>query len=1433
MAENNLTNLRTKISMDTVDFESSSQTVDRELKKLRSELKLVSSDTKLFGNDSQSLSNKMGVLEKTQTALNVKIKQSHDEYEKYRTAIQAGGKDIEQNTKLMDKYANQEAKARAELSRTKVAISELTTEMLRHDSALYQVGNSLENAGAKLNGWGTSIDKAANVWLKVSGAVVAAGGLLIASAVQWESSVASMAKTIDATPDQFDAMTRGIRDLALEIPTAASELAELASIGGQLGIDNENIVDFTKIISQLATTTNMTAETVASEFAKFANITNMAETNFSNLGSVVVDLGNNFSTVESDITAMAMRIAGAGETVGMTEAEIMGLAAAMSSLGIESEMGGSAISKLLVSMELASETGVDGMARLSEQTGLTRRDLELMASNSSKDFTALADSLGMTTTEMNDLMTANKNLENFAEIAGVSIEEFANKFNDPNGGAVAAMQQFIGGLKETGTEGASTIEKLDAMGITEIRMRDALLRLANGSGVLTDAISTANVAWDENTALQVEAEKRYATTESQLLLLKNKLMEVAISAGEQLLPALNKLVDSLDPLIESLTDGVKWFANLDGASKEAALKLAAFTIVGGPLLKVLSTTFKSLGDVTGGFGSFLKAIVNTRIDGEKLVTGNAKLSDSFTSLAGKSVKSADDQLGATLALKGAFSKLSTGAGELSIAHGTLATGVQSTTQSMGYFLTGLLSTPAGIAIAAAAIVGIGVALSEMKDDYDESKKQTENWGDDVDKATANALDDFKILAMEANNYLDSYNSGLIDSTDKVSSAYAGMLASIQEQGEEAKAEINETFDYLPTEIQEKLEFSKNQRLIKIDDLVAQATYAEEEITKVLETAETERRVLTEKEQARIEALQTQIANVQAALAAETAAQQEKIIGGLSTQIDNLNKDQLQSHFDMLSEQRRQILAEYDAQVAALESVKKKLSPADFKQTMTDYNREFTNATNDLVAAQVAALNELGGNDAEIAALLEGTGMSFTDAMARYYMMMNETADGFIEITDEMTAETQDASYRWNSLVWNPLTGEANSNIAEVVNVAVENTSTWNDLKFAMQYADLDTNTMDQIKQALIDNGKWNELSFEEQQAFIQTNGKQAAEDFMSAKGLWEVWGPEAKELWLETNSPAVKEEFMHTNGLWETLTWEQMELLLNTNSFDITQEFLEANGIWDSLSPEQKEMLLNTNAYATSEDFMRAYGQWDELSPEMKDYITQTNAAETQATNEEAFRMWKGANPEDIALNVTSNAYQTARDVTATLAAIPDEWVYVNTAVGRTYTATGTSGSLGVGYNAKGTNFHPGGYAVLGDGGKREPFLTPDGRFGISPASDTLYDLPRGSKVWSSIEKFKTQAAGNKFLKDFVSQLPHFAFGTQSSFLDTPKMPNMFEDKKAPVSTFQSNDEYNIYLTVNGDLPDATIRKMAVKIQKEIKNMNDRKLSSVGGVVKF
>ncbi|WP_294593299.1 phage tail tape measure protein, partial [uncultured Streptococcus sp.] len=76
-----------------------------------------------------------------------------------------------------------------------------------------------------------------------------------------------------------------------------------------------------------------------SAIAKIANITGLTSDEYQRFGSSVVALGNNFSTTESDIISMANRLAASGTLAGLTNQEILGLATAMSSVGIEAEAG--------------------------------------------------------------------------------------------------------------------------------------------------------------------------------------------------------------------------------------------------------------------------------------------------------------------------------------------------------------------------------------------------------------------------------------------------------------------------------------------------------------------------------------------------------------------------------------------------------------------------------------------------------------------------------------------------------------------------------------------------------------------------------------------------------------------------------------------------------------------------------------------------------------------------------------------------------------------------------------------------------------------------------------------------------------------------------------------------------------------------------------
>lgn len=431
----------------------------------------------------------------------------------------------------------------------------------------------------------SSLEKTAKSTFKaVSTDAVAAGtataaalGAAVAKGSEFESAFAGVKKTVNATDTQLQEMRDDIRQMATEMPKTAAGLSEIEESAGQLGIQTDNITLFTRTMADMEVATNLTSDEAATDFAKFANITNMHQKYFDRLGSSVVALGNNMATTESDTVAMGMRIAAAGTQVKLSQADIMAYAASLSSVGIEAEAGGSAFSKMLVNMQLAAETG--------------------------------------------------KGLSGYAKTAGMSEQEFQTAFkNSPT----TAINAFLAGLNDTERNGKSAIAVLNDMGIKETRLRDTLLRAANASDLFADALQISNSAWEENTALANEAEQRYSTFESQVDILQNKLTDVGIGTYDAMKPMLTEGIglanefmdgmigqeDAIAGVMESATKKMPTFVR---EAKEAGEAIGEFA---EPFLKVGGWLVENPGLITG------------TIAGVGTALGTYKIASGVMSLAG-------------------------------------------------------------------------------------------------------------------------------------------------------------------------------------------------------------------------------------------------------------------------------------------------------------------------------------------------------------------------------------------------------------------------------------------------------------------------------------------------------------------------------------------------------------------------------------------------------------------------------------------------------------------------------------------------------------------------------------------------------------------------------------------------------------------------------
>lgn len=540
------------------------------------------------------------------------LRQQYDNIQ--REMEETGNESADMKNKLLakqlqiDKTSASLEKQTAKLNELSGALEEagVNTDDLSHSSEQLagKIDTLKKKQGEAADKAMTFGDKAGQAFNQVHEAIVAAGIAValkeiyeyFASCAQasmdFESAITGVAKTTDLTDEELAAMSDSIKALSTEIPATTEEIAAVTEAAGQLGIQKDALLDFTEIMTMLGTATNMTADEAATSLARFANITGMATDNYGRLGSVIVDLGNNFATTESEIVAMGTRLASAGKLAGLTEPEIMALAAAMSSVGIEAEAGGTAMTQTLNAIEKAVAKGGDDLAE-------------------------------------------------FARIAGMSSEEFSSAWKND---AMSALTSFIGGLGKLDEQGESTVLVLEDLGLTGIRQSNMLKALGLAADQMTGAVNTANTAWQQNTALTNEANKRYATAQSRLTMMQNAYNNLKVAIGDAYTPALSeaygvgtKVLNEITKFVQANPGVVAAITGLSTALGAAAVAAAVFALKAKiaaaaaaflttvtPGVNVIMGVAAAVGVVTAGIIALASSAANDAVPSVKELTEAAR-----------------------------------------------------------------------------------------------------------------------------------------------------------------------------------------------------------------------------------------------------------------------------------------------------------------------------------------------------------------------------------------------------------------------------------------------------------------------------------------------------------------------------------------------------------------------------------------------------------------------------------------------------------------------------------------------------------------------------------------------------------------------------------------------------------------------------------------
>lgn len=415
-----------------------------------------------------------------------------------------------------------------------VGFGRYSTRVKKANKDTKSFGKTLKSLGASMSSLGRKLT------LKLTAPIATLQGIMFKTAMSFESAWTGVLKTVNASVPELAKLKTELKGLALEIPLSTKELFGIGEAAGQLGIKVKSISAFTKVMANLGATTDLSAKEAAVSLAQLANITQMPQGQFDRLGSVVSGLGNKLATNEVKIVNMGLRLASAGKLIGLSEAQILGVAGALAALGLESQAGGTSFAEL-------------------------------------------------TRTIKREIGTSSEKIWGFAKISGLSIKQFEKLWKED---ALGAITKFAKGMSKLEDQNINTIQVLDAFGLQGRRVSDMLLRMAGSGDKFKDTIRDATKFWIENNATTDEAALRYKTAASRIFIFWNHVEQLSESFGQHLLPSVQKVTDFFLPMI-------KWLRDLSPEIKKNILNVLTFAAAIGPLLVALGAIMTAIAGSTG------------------------------------------------------------------------------------------------------------------------------------------------------------------------------------------------------------------------------------------------------------------------------------------------------------------------------------------------------------------------------------------------------------------------------------------------------------------------------------------------------------------------------------------------------------------------------------------------------------------------------------------------------------------------------------------------------------------------------------------------------------------------------------------------------------------------------------------------------------------
>ena len=959
----------------------------------------------------------------------------------------------------------------------------------------------------------------------------------------------------------------------------------------------------------------------------------------------------------------------------------------------------------------------------------------------------VAHSLGMSIEETSAAIGLLSDNGIAGEKAGTALRGALSKLLKPSKSNAAAMKE-LGFTVEEFQSGALKLPdiidriKESTKGWTDAEKSSAIAR-AFGVEAQTGMNALINQGGDALRKLTKETEnargytKKLAdelskSSKNGVERFKSSLEVLQINIGQKLLPLLT-------PLLEKANEFIEWLDKAPESTQKLVLGFGGFLALGYPLLNML-------GNASTGLGYLFK--------------GGSKVASLFS--------------------KGlSLGKAGTEAAEL-------GTQVAETAGKTGLLKTALagLTSPVGLLVGGTVLLAGGLAY--LANEKDKARIKAEEFGSTLDDVQREELRNFQKTVDETSIAVANFGS-TAGSAEKVSGAFKKLyeeIAAAADKTNKRMEELGAKWGLSEDDIAKAKE--RNGQVVSNTEAMMN------QINEIYQRHNGDASKFSQEEKEIILNNQNEMIKARLKLMSLSEEQQTAALQALNGKISSLNETQLKHTRDVLKQAMDEEKKLYensksewkellDGKAIDQETYNKKMQEleANHTQTMKALGSKYYQVMQNLDAKVKARTGQSWNYWEEAKKVLEDYGLSYEEIgkkAAEASQKVGNSHSILANYTSEMSKEVKEANDAWSLLVGNINENgnfEVKSNVKEVIGEAAKSAEGWEQLQFIAKTADINSNARVAIAEALVESGKWKDMTLEEKQVIVKNQaGLQAIFDSETHLKTWNSMPAEVKELLMKNTDIMNKaEEASKALSNYEALTPKQKELLANDESVrKAVSRSTDTLTTWNATTPFTKDLKADpTNVLNNGQLSIDKIMAWNLSNPETKSLNATDNTSAAVSSAQASVNSPKQETPIDLfatdqtggVRNETSSAINaikqydpvnilakngtsdTVSEVKTGVNGIQDKTVTINAQDNASGVLSGIKSwidsvtgnfftNIFASKHAHGTNYHPGGLAIVNDqrnSNYKEMVTLPDGRSFIPEGRDVLLPLPKGSKV--------------------------------------------------------------------------------------------------------